>query len=286
MPAISQKFVWGHLAGRLPFVRFGQGPEALAIFPGISDALLPVTLKAHYLVWFHRRFAPHYTVYLISRKRALPQGYTTREMAQDYAEAIGEIESPVHVLGLSMGSMIAQHLAVDSPELLRGLVLSLGCSRSVPSTVQAARHWIKLAREEKWNKVYEETVNLTYSGFRRILWQGLTPILFQRPEFPTDFIVSLEACIQHDARNRLSAIRTPALVLGAQRDRLVPETFYRELAGLIPNATLCLFDGAGHGVYEENQKEFESAIIEFLNKLYSKIQEPVFSSLDKPNLRI
>lgn len=262
------KFVCGHLAGQSPFVRFGEGPQTLVIFPGISDSFFSVTLKPHYLVWYHRHYAPYYTVYLISRKRGLPLGYTTRAMAQDYAAAIGEIGAPVSVLGLSMGSMVAQHLAVDFPELVHSLILSLGCSRAVPSSLETARRWIELARAEKWRQLYEDTVDMTFSGFHRIFWRSFAPVLLQRPEVPTDFIVSLEACMRHDARGRLPAITAPTLVLGGKRDRLVPETFYHELAELIPNASLRLLDGdgAGHGVYEERKKEFESAVIEFLNK--------------------
>ncbi len=93
----------GLLAGALPYVRFGEGEERLVIFPGIGDALQAVTASLRSQAWFFRRFGRTFTVYLIGRKRNLPTGYSTRDMAVDHAKA----------------------LAADFPAYVRGLVLIL-----------------------------------------------------------------------------------------------------------------------------------------------------------------
>jgi hypothetical protein len=51
--------------------------RALVVFPPINDSLQEVTYGARFFRWYLRRFADEYTVYLVSRKRELPQGYTT-----------------------------------------------------------------------------------------------------------------------------------------------------------------------------------------------------------------
>ena len=104
-----------------------------------------------------------------------------------------------------------RYLAADFPHLIRGLILSLGSSRGVPKTIGLARHWIFLARHEKWNELYAESVDVTFTGFHRVLWHHAMPVLIRRPGMPNDYIVSMEACIQHDARERLRDIQAPAL---------------------------------------------------------------------------
>ncbi len=264
-PKFIQKTENGQLAKGLPFIRFGKGPQKLVIFPGISDAFLPIASSMpQYIPWYYRRYARDYDVRVISRKRGLPAGYTTRDMARDYAAAIEEIGGPVHVLGLSLGSLIGQYLVADFPHLIRGLILSMGSSQRVPETVKLARRWIILARQEKWNELYAESVNVTFTGGHRVFWHHAMPVLIGRPGIPNDFVVSMEACIQHDAREKLREIKAPTLVLGGKKDVLIPEAFFRELAELIPNATLCLIETGGHGLYEQNKREFESAVIDFL----------------------
>ena len=188
-------------------------------------------------------------------------------MGRDYADALEELDGPVHVLGLSMGSMIAQFLAADSPKQVRSLILSMGPPRAVPANVKTAERWLALARQEKWKELYADTVDMTFTGLRRALWRGLAPLLLRRPEIPADFVVAVKACMSHDARKRLPNITAPTLVLGGRKDRLIPEDFFRELAGLIPDARLHLLEGAGHGVIEERKSEFESSVLRFLKSL-------------------
>ena len=93
----------GHLVGELPFIRFGDGPRTLVIFPPINDSLQDVTVGPRFLHWYYRRFADEYTVYLVSRKRRLPSGYTTRDMAADYGRAFERSIGSANVVGLSRG---------------------------------------------------------------------------------------------------------------------------------------------------------------------------------------
>lgn len=91
-PTQFQKFIQkienGQLAKGLPLIRFGKGPQKLVIFPGISDAFLPIASSMpQYIPWYYRRYARDYDVCVISRKRGLPAGYTTRDIARDHAAA-------------------------------------------------------------------------------------------------------------------------------------------------------------------------------------------------------
>jgi pimeloyl-ACP methyl ester carboxylesterase len=90
--------------GEHPYVRFGNGPENLMILPGITlQNEPPSRLDA----WTYRlgfgRFARDHTVFVVNRKRGMPPGYTTRDMAADYARVMEEELGPAHVVGFSTG---------------------------------------------------------------------------------------------------------------------------------------------------------------------------------------
>jgi pimeloyl-ACP methyl ester carboxylesterase len=167
----------GHLAGGLPFVRFGEGPRTLVVFPPINDSLQDVTYGARFWCWNFRRFADDYTVYLVSRKRGLPSGYTTRDMAADYGEALGPGIGPAHVMGLSLGGLVAQHFAADHPEHVESLVIGVAVRGLGPEVREIVRRWIGLAQAGRWRDLHAERVVSMYTGLRRPLYDLLARLL-------------------------------------------------------------------------------------------------------------
>src|SRR4028119_4349 len=143
----------GQLAGGLPYVRFGEGPRTLVVFPPINDSLPDATHGARFFRWYFRCFADEYTVYLVSRKREVPQGYTTRDMAGDYGEALGWGIGPARVMGLSLGGLVAQHFAADHPEHVESLVIGVAARGLGREGREIVRRWIDLAREERGREV-------------------------------------------------------------------------------------------------------------------------------------
>ncbi len=236
----------------------------LAVFPGLGDALMPATAAPRFAAWSYRAYARFYTVWVISRRRELPAGYTTRDMARDYAAAIEQIGPPVDVLGLSQGSLIAQHLAADFPALVRTLVLALAGARGEPRSIERMQRWIAWARQGRWEKVYRDTVDATFRGPSRLFWRAIAPLATGKPEWPSDFIVSAEAAIAHNAVDRVPEIGAQTLVIGGARDALVPAGRYRELAALIPFATLFLMPRGAHGVDAQQKRKFERTVLWFL----------------------
>ena len=103
----------------MDYICFGTGKRILVMLPGLGDGLRTVKGTAVPLAFAYREFCKDFTVYAFSRKNELPEGYTTRDMAKDQAEAMGQLGIPkADILGVSMGGMIAQHLAIDYPCLL------------------------------------------------------------------------------------------------------------------------------------------------------------------------
>jgi pimeloyl-ACP methyl ester carboxylesterase len=260
----------GHLAGGLPFVRFGEGPRKFVVFPPINDALQDVTHGARFFRWYFRRFAEDHTVYLVSRRRGLPSGYTTRDMAADYGEALARDIGPAHVMGLSLGGLVAQHFAADYPEHVESLVIGVAARGLGQEGKEIVRRWIGLAQAGRWRDLHAEMVVSMYTGVRRPLYDLLARLLggavVRNPAAREDFVVSAEAALNHDADDRLEAIGARTLVVGGAQDRIFPESLQRDTAERIPGAAVRLIEGVGHGAFDERKRDFDAAVKGFIRR--------------------
>ena len=117
----------------MDYIRFGTGAKTLILLPGLGDGLQTVRGLALPMALLYRVFMKEYTVYSFSRRRDLPDGHTTRDMARDQKQAMDALGIPAaDVVGVSMGGMIAQHLAADYPEMVGKLVLVVTSVRPNP----------------------------------------------------------------------------------------------------------------------------------------------------------
>ena len=122
----------------MDYIRFGNGKRVLLILPGLGDGLQTVKGTALPMALMYRLFAKEFTVYAFSRRNHLPSGYTTRDMARDQAEAMDLLGiDRADVFGVSMGGMIAQHLAIDHPEKVNNLILTVTCARPNPILLES-----------------------------------------------------------------------------------------------------------------------------------------------------
>ena len=130
---MKQKIINGVLNfddNSMEYIRFGTGAKTLIMLPGLGDSLRSMQGTALPMALMYRVFAKDFTVYVFSRKKNLPQGYTTRDMAKDQAEVITHLGiKKADIIGVSMGGMIAQHLAIDYPEMVNKLILAVTCAR-------------------------------------------------------------------------------------------------------------------------------------------------------------
>ena len=126
----------------MDYIRFGKGQRVLIMLPGLGDGLRTVKGTAVPMAFAYREFCKDFTAYAFSRKNELPQGYTTRDMARDQAEAMEQLGiQKADIFGVSMGGMIAQYLAVDHPEKVGKLILAVTAGRPArPSMPEMSPH--------------------------------------------------------------------------------------------------------------------------------------------------
>jgi pimeloyl-ACP methyl ester carboxylesterase len=263
----------GYFHNGLPYNRMGNGPRTLVIFQGSAFENKPATgLMAQVLVSPYKFLEKDFTIYVVTRKPGLPDGYSMQDMANDYATMIEEeFGKPVDVIGISTGGSIAQHFAADHPGLLRKLIIH--------SSAYTLSEWAKslqlrvasLARQRQWRAAYDAQLSptLTYNGVKKyvarpVWWIGvLLAGTFAAPEDPSDLVVTIEAEDKHNFKDRLGQITAPTLVVAGDKDPFYSEALFRETAEGIPNARLILYKGMGHPVHG---KQFRRDVLLFLKE--------------------
>lgn len=184
-----------------------------------------------------------------------------------------------HLVGHSMGGMIAQLLAVRRPALVERLVLigtHIGAKRAVPSTPEARAAMFpqeKLPRHELVRRQYLVYVAPRFlreqpETFERMMQVRLANLM------PLDaWERQLQAIVQSDRSDLVPSIRAPTLILHGRDDSLIPFANGELLARLIPDARLVPLDDCGHMVNWEAPEVAAEIIAEFLG-LRSARQQP------------
>jgi pimeloyl-ACP methyl ester carboxylesterase len=199
-----------------------------------------------------------------------PDGpYTLEQMAADAvavldAEGVGR----AHVVGHSMGSYIAQVLAVQYPDRLRSLTLAGTACRHQPWRLELLARWQETARHHgvhAWARrafpyLLGPRTAWTLGLFINLLW----PIILQQPAHAFDSQIEAILGAPEGERGRLSEIEAPTLVVCGSRDTLTTPADAAEITALIPDARVVTLKGAGHGLMLEAAPDFNAAVLEFL----------------------
>lgn len=263
------------IAAGAEYIRFGTGRKNLIMLPGLGDGLRTMKGTALPMALYYRCLVKDYTVYMFSRKSQLAEGCTTRAMARHLAEAMEELGIPsASVVGVSMGGMIAQHLAVDYPERVEKLVLVVTAARENPILLESLAEWSACARGNDHRGLMESNLRRIYSPdyYRKNKWMIPVTGLLTKPKSYDRFLIMAEACRSHDAFDRLVSVTAPTLVVGGEQDHSLGGAASREIAGQIPGAELKMYPQWGHGLYEE-AGDFLETVMEFLKRDMGKTVE-------------
>jgi pimeloyl-ACP methyl ester carboxylesterase len=197
--------------------------------------------------------------------------YTIEEMA-DHSAAVLDAAGikQAGVVGLSMGGMIAQELALRHPDRIHRLVLGCthcGGSQRIPPNPHVVQQFVNnkgLTPEEIIDKNLKLLVTPQFlksgsSALKRYKERQL------RAPFQPDYALKrqLEAIGHFDVCDRIGNIQAPTLILTAEQDLLVPPENGRLLSTHIPDAVEKSFANAGHLIYLECAQDFHGTVMKF-----------------------
>ena len=203
------------------------------------------------------------------------ESFSIRTMADDTVglmDYLG-IES-AHILGVSMGGMIAQEIAISYPERVNKLVLASTYpgGEDMREITENMRKALGLgedfSKDDAWDVDIEKFMNYVASlSFNkreyRMIFSAMSGAYVQKAGFE-GFAGQLEAASNCDTHTRLHLIKSPTLVLTGTGDRVVPMCSSEMIAGKIPDARLVTIEDGSHAMYLEMSKSFNNAVMEYL----------------------
>ncbi len=247
------------------YVSFGKGKKNLVVLPGLSDGLATVKGKGMLLSAPYKRFFNDYTVYMFSRKNQMPEGYTIRQMAADQVYAMKQLGiEKACVLGVSQGGMISQCIAIDYPEIVDKLILAVTAPWANEVAREAVGGWIEMAKKDDQVTLMVDTADKMYSDAYLAKNRKLFPLIARvtKPKSYDRFLKNAYAILSFDARDELSKISAPTLIIAGSDDKTVGNDAKDELHSGIAGSELYVYEGLGHGAFEEG-KDFYDRVYEF-----------------------
>lgn len=255
-------------AGELYYEVVGEGPPLLMIagFSGNTTGWLPVqpALAEHFtLIMFDNRGA--------GRSCVPPGPYTTADMADDALALLDHLGvHRAHVLGSSMGGMIAQELALRRPERVEKLILNVTAARPSPVLTQfleaniwAIEHGMPPGQRMFWVLPWMASPAIM-TRHEKVVQTLAVRMANPYPAPDAGLIAQAQALMAHDALERVGQITAPTLVLAAAEDILTPAAGAQELAEAIPGAQFQVLPRGSHVTAAEYPGEVSRAMLAFL----------------------
>jgi len=197
--------------------------------------------------------------------------YSMAMLADDTAALMDHVGfASAHIVGVSMGGMIAQEFALRHPHKVRRLVL--GCTTpGGPKSVAVgggpmakAYSTEALSAEERGRLLAEACFTKGYIAQHPEIIPAMIESRRRRPIDPTALGHRMKAVFTHNTYDRLAQITCPTLVITGKDDLLVPWENSQILAERIAGAKLVLLEPAGHIFWGEQQEKSQKEIMAFL----------------------
>jgi pimeloyl-ACP methyl ester carboxylesterase len=202
----------------------------------------------------------------------LPWPYSAAQMANDAVAVLDAAgEQQAHVYGISLGSLVAQELALRHPDRVQALVLGAssagGFAAYKPSPSSFAQTFLVRAGAMGPEEAAWAAVPYTYGEkTRRSNSERIATDIAHRissPPEPLAYMHQAAAVATHDAYDRLNQMAAPTLVVHGEQDVFVPPANALVLAEKIPAAQLRLWPDAGH-MYTIDEPQADREIARFL----------------------
>jgi pimeloyl-ACP methyl ester carboxylesterase len=272
----------------------GLGTQMLGWPDGFCDALVA---RGVHVVRFdnrdiglssHLRDAPAPDLAAIFRGDTSSASYTLSDMAGDTVGLLRSLAlESAHLVGASMGGMIAQTVAIEHPQRVRSLT-SIMSTTGDPAVGQSTREAMAAlltppasTREEAIERTLSILRVIGSPGFELdeadVRWQ--TGLAFDRANDPVGVARQLAAiAASGDRTAALRSVSVPTLVLHGADDPLVDVSGGRATARAIPGAELVVFDGMGHNL----PRELWAEIARHIGELVARVEPEREGAVTRP----
>ncbi|HUZ37769.1 MAG TPA: alpha/beta fold hydrolase [Streptosporangiaceae bacterium] len=247
----------------------GDGPETIVLVNGLADDLETWAFQVEdFLAAGYRVLRFDNRGIGASSKPAGP--YSSRMLADDAKALVDSLGvTGFHLMGVSMGGMIAQEYALAYGADLRSATFACTYAAAGPFCSRMFDMWAGIA----------PVLGVPYVMRDVTLWAFTVPFFDQRGEELAEFetamrymdqpihayLAQLAVIQQHDTTSRLSQIAVPTLVLAGGEDILIPVSLSRQLHELVPGSTWATTKG-GHACLWEHPAEFNQIFLEFVSQ--------------------
>lgn len=251
---------------QMDYIRFGnKDGNTLVILPGLS--LKSVMGAAEAIVGAYSLLAEDHEIYLFDHIREEKEGYGIDGMVEDTLKAF-ELLNIKHadLMGVSMGGMVAQTIALKRSDVVDSLILCSTTSNVKDLDHSVFENWKKLAEERDVNGLMESFGEKVYSPdfyakYKDIIIAGGQGVTEQDY---VNFLTSLKGISEFDVSDKLEQIKCPVLVMGAGEDQVVGVQSSLDIVDKL-GCKYFIYEGYGHGVYDE-APDYLSHIKEFLDE--------------------
>lgn len=266
----------------MPFTEAADGTRIHYEVTGPRDGepvLLIQGLGADLRGWAGQRFAlsrRHRLVLVDNRgagRSGAPEGpYDLEVMAGD-AVAVLDAEGidSAHVVGASMGGVLAQIVAVRHASRVRSLVLACTACHHHPWRVELLESWAELAEGSGMRALTGEAmrwlVGPRHHARFRLPFGLVGHLVLNIPAHAFAAQARAITAMSDEVREELVGLSVPTLVVVGTQDVLTPLADSEELAELIPGAELSIVPGAAHGVMIEAAGAFNDRVLAFLERV-------------------
>jgi pimeloyl-ACP methyl ester carboxylesterase len=247
--------------------------------------ILTAGMGADHRSWFPqmRAFKRHFTVITFDGrgigKTDRPTGlYSFETLAADVVGLLNHLSlDRAHILGESLGGIVAQEVAIGYPGRVMKLILAntsvgRGGDMQIHPALMKAYGGPEGATEATFDpskvnvgKAMRAMIALSFNSRVYRLGMMLMATLYVKPSAFKGMTEQIQAISSHSTLDRLHLIKSPTLVITGTADRIVPPTMSDILASRIPNAKLVKVEGGPHALHVEMKRRFNREVLDFLS---------------------
>jgi pimeloyl-ACP methyl ester carboxylesterase len=245
----------------------GEGPETIVLVNGLADDLETWVLQiddfrnaGYRVLRFDNRG--------VGQTSAPPGPYTSRMLADDTKALVDQLGiTGFHLMGVSMGGMIAQEYAINHGGDLKSATFACTYAAPGPFCSRMFSMWQDMAPVNGVPFIMRDVTlwafTVPFFEDREDELKEFEAEMAQLPMSTDAYLAQLNVIQTHDTTDRLQQITTPTLVLSGEEDILIPVRLSKRLREGIPGAEWATTKG-GHACMWEHPAEFNKTYLDWL----------------------